>query len=1767
MENFAKRLAMEHKLSKKNSNKSPLKQLEKDFEFIKNAYKLLSISIDKGVPFSPSGEWILDNFYIVEEHVNLIRESFNIKVYKSLPKVEGNARIFVLLNSFVKYVDGKVDRDNIEKFLNAYQSQRNLTQKEIYEIPLMLQFALVHYISIVAQKIIIEQLQKFKVESLVERTINKKESSLQKFKGYKNINLTNQADAYVEHLVYVLKKIGKRGLPYLDVLEKELQKMGTTSNEIIRAMHFGMAVRRVSVGNAILSLKNLLRIDFPKLFEEVSCLEKILLQENSYNNLDEETRELYRNKISTIAKKTKTSEIYVADKLRELVSDGKYDMSEFLFGDFRDVLLNKLDFKERRIRPFSNTNKGKLFLYLLAIYLPTLIISVTFGNGLWWILFIPVSEMLVTLVNKIVTRFVPPKRIPRVDKIDDTVNTFVIVPTLLNSASRVKKMFENIELYYLNNSESNLLFCLLGDASEEKTETVKHDESVANTGIAEAERLNKKYNKEIFFFAYRSRVYSKTQDAFLGYERKRGMIQEFNSFLLEGKQGTFKVNTIKNIPEIKYVITLDADTYLYMESAKKLIGAMEHPYNKPIIKDGVVIKGYGIIQPKIDLTLEASNASVFSKIYAGNGGVDIYTTAESNVYQDVFNEAIFTGKGIYNLKVFDEVLKNEVPENLVLSHDLLESCYARAGLASDVKFIDGFPSKVNSYFLRLHRWIRGDWQIISWLKNKKINALSKYKILDNLRRSVIDIFLLGSFFAGFFYIPIIIIFSEVLFGIKRKTFETREQLRDTFLRSLINLIFLPYKAVLEMRAIAVTLYRLMFSKKKLLEWVTADDAERLLKNDLRTYIKEMIICPEIGLALIATTLLYNPLSLAQTTLLFLLWYAAPFVAVVISTPQNEIKQPILEERQENLLSCAEKTWSFFNENMTRENNFLIPDNYDEQRKNKLVNYTSSTNIGLSLLAIISAENLGFISKEYAIDLIYNVCNTIAKLKKWNGHLLNWYNIKTLEAVGDPFVSTVDSGNFVAYMFVLKEYLRVQEENEKTKLSLEVVTEIINNTDFSKLFAYDKNLFSIGFNINENKLVDSYYDLLASEARTASFVAIAKKDISYKHWFYLSRTTTRLKEKQGLLSWSGTMFEYLMPNVVMPDFKNSLLDNSNKFCVYAQKEYARKHGVPWGISEAAYNLKDLNYNYQYKAFGVPWIGLKRGLEEDLVVTPYATVLAMEKDFESGYRNLEELEQYGLLNDYGFYESIDFTPNRTINKKYELVRTHMAHHQGLILAMLNNILNDNILKKYFVSNTEIKAAKILLQEKMTSQNLSLEKRSNKIKKMVYTDFEQCTEKVIHKPSKIVNILNNENYFLFINDIGEGYSKVNNFYISKYKKEYPISNLVYIKNMNSGEYWSTTYLPTKKKPGDYEVKFMPYQAQFFRRDDELETSMRVMVSAEDNVEIKEVTVKNVCEDSVEIKLMMYLEVLLSTKESYIAHPAYNGMFLSMEEREEALIVKRKMLNGDLIYCAVFGVNEHQEKHEFVIDKMQIVGRCRDLSNPKILEEDILQKEISNTTTPAIAMVLNTRLESNESKNYCFYIAYAENESELMNLVQKYKSIDKERILKLAMSRSIIENRFYGLKGKDINLYNLLLSKIMFFENEKRESSNKEFAQSQLWKFSISGDLPIILVDIKSIKDIIFVKQLIDAIEYFGLKKVRMDLVIVVSENEKESYIENKVKEYLYSKNIAYLLNVDAGVHILNKNRLSADDTELFGKCANIKFDASKGSLEDQLEGGDGK
>lgn len=627
---------------------------------------------------------------------------------------------------------------------------------------------------------------------------------------------------------------------------------------------------------------------------------------------------------------------------------------------------------------------------------------------------------------------------------------------------KVKKLAEKLEVYYLANKSDNMYFTILGDCTSGSKEKEDYDEEIKNIGLSEIERLNKKYPKEgakRFNFIYRKRIWNKKEGCYLGWERKRGLLTELNEFLVKEKinthQNTFAVNTMEGYEEelaIKYIITLDADTNLTLNSGIELIEAMAHPLNKPEIdeKKKVVIKGFGLIQPRVGIELESSFKSKFTEIFAGDGGVDSYTNAISDIYQDNFEEGIYTGKGIYDLEVFCKVMKNKIPENTVLSHDLLEGCYLRCGLSSDIMLLDGYPSTYSSYMSRLLRWVRGDWQIAKWLKSGDLNKLSKYKIFDNLRRSLVEIFciinlvfLLGvKIFTNIKIFPFVlisflsitissiidilnhIIFRKENVKTQKKFTKKIDGLAASIYRGIISIMTLPTKAYLSLVAIIKTIYRMKVTKEHLLEWITSEEAEKQNKKDVKSMYLLMLPNVALGVILIVLSLLFKEDNIILLAFA-LIWILSPFVMWNISKVEEARKSidKLNKEELEYIKKVSEDTWKYFSEYMNKQNNFLPPDNFQESRREKIVQRTSATNIGLGLLTIVAAYDLKFINLDKTIESLEKSIETIEKLEKWNGHLYNWYNTKTLKPLIPRYVSTVDSGNFVRIFIYIKNVFR------------------------------------------------------------------------------------------------------------------------------------------------------------------------------------------------------------------------------------------------------------------------------------------------------------------------------------------------------------------------------------------------------------------------------------------------------------------------------------------------------------------------------------------------------------------------------------------------------------------------------------------------------------------------------------------------------------------------------------------------------------------------
>ena len=1509
--------------------------------------------------------------------------------------------------------------------------------------------------------------------------------------------------------------------------------------------------------------------------------------------------------------------------LVETKSGYKTHVGYYLIGEGIQELLNKLQYNKK-----CNINKKtKVNLYIYGIWGTAIILDIIFINLLsqsiknlillivaGLLLLIPIQEIVNKIVQYILGKIVKPKLIPKLDfqnGIDKENATFVVIPTILKNKEKVKELIKKLEVYYLANKSENLYFALLGDCSSGQNKEEKFDEEVIKEGLKQIELLNEKYKTQEglpkFNFIYRKRFWNGKEECYLGWERKRGLLNQFNEYILGNEENVFKANTIEDwkkknkeidLPKIKYIITLDADTELPLNTGLELIGAMAHILNKPILNENkdVVIKGHALIQPRVGVNLEAARKNLFTKIFAGAGGTDSYANAISDIYEDNFGEGIFTGKGIYDLEVFSKVLKNEIPENTVLSHDLLEGSYLRAGLATDIMLMDGYPSNYNSYKSREHRWIRGDFQIIRWLgkyiidkkENKKINPLnklSKYKIFDNLIRSILPISIIFSFiyliilnkvystpiisslivlFLAISMPLIIDIIDKIVYrkeGKKiQKSFEPSINIFvASVIRTIISIATIPDKAYSNLNAITKTLYRLFVSKKHMLEWVTSEDAEKMSKTDLKSYYKNMCANVIIGIfgIIISYTILTGIVSIILL-MLSILWLIAPILMWYIS---KEIKQKnaidqISEEDKIYLYEIGKKTWQYFKDLLNEDNNYLIPDNYQEDRKPKYVSRTSPTNIGLSILAVISSYDLAYEKLEDTFKLLDKIITTIENLPKWQGHLYNWYNTKTLEPLIPRYISTVDSGNFIGYIYVLKQfYNEIKEKIEKGEIDKELIKYIpewvdkpiseipFAKADFSKLYDYEKELFTIGFNVEENKLTDSYYDLLASEARQASLIAIAKKDIKSKHWHNLSRTLTNLNGYKGLISWSGTAFEYLMPNINIKKYKGSLLDESCRFMIMSQKEYAKKLGVPWGFSETAFNVKDLNNNYQYKAIGIPWLGLKRGLEDDIVVSTYGSVLAITEDPKSVIKNLKILEKQGMVNKYGFYESIDYTPNRlSKGKKYEPIKTYMAHHQGLILVSINNLFGNNIIQKRFADNPEIEAIDILLQERIPEKIIVTKEEKVKPSKIKYVDYENYCERKYTKVNQSLqptNVIATNEYTIVMNAKGEGYSKYKNIYINRFKETSDEAQGIffYLKNIKTKRIWTANYMNYLSKPDKYEIKFAEDMNQISRIDGNIETKQKVTIDGEEPIEIRNISLTNNGLEAETIEVTSFIEPILSNNIQDYMHPAFNNLFLVCEYLEDInmiLLTRRtRTREENKIYMAISFDSDKNSigELEYETDKEKFTGRGNLLLPIGVENSKPFTKKANLSTDPIVALKRTITINPEEQINLNYIMALADSKEQAIERIKKYKSNDSvKRAFELSRARVDTENRYLAISAKNIETYQKMLSYVIYKNGLGPKYDEKMYPISELWKYGISGDLPIIVLKMKNGNDEYVLREVLNAYEYFRIKNIYIDLVIINEEpNSYENYLKQVINNEILSKGLEYLKNIKGGIFVL--------------------------------------
>ncbi|MBK9103872.1 MAG: hypothetical protein IPL92_04740 [Saprospiraceae bacterium] len=1547
LETYAESLAATHTLSPLPAPEQLLRRLAENEAILIEVRNLLIDSAKENSSISPAGEWLLDNFYSIEEQIQIGKKHFPKSYSETLPRLAkgpfaGLPRVYHIALEIIAHSDGRVDPENLYSFVTAYQREVNLKLGELWAIPIMLRIALIENLRRLAATIARDRINKNLADYWADRmtdTAEKDPKSLIVVTADMARSNPPIVSSFVAELTRrLLGKGPALSLP-LSWIEQRLAENGLTTNILVHQENQKQAADQVSMSNSISSLRFINTTDWREFVEKTSGVEQILRTDINgiYGHMDFTTRDYYRHRVEAIAKRSGTSELKVAtiaiESAQKMQSSAKVShrnthVGYYLTGKGALQTEKSAGIKLRWFEKIRQILCDYAFVvYAGAIILLTLLLSGILIlhayheqlHTFWLVLsgiisFIAISQLAMAVVNWFATLMVEPDFMPRMDYskgIPEESRTLVAVPTLFNSTEELDHLLETMEVRYLANKQENLHFALLTDFRDADAEVLPADKPLLDYAEKQIATLNAKYGSEkqdVFFLLHRPRLWNAADKIWMGYERKRGKLGDLNA-LIKG-HGRSKFQLIAGdytiLEHIKYVITLDADTQLPREAAWKIVSTLAHPLNHPYYdpKKKRITEGYGILQPRLASSLPYSGSSWFARIHGNEEGIDPYTRVVSDVYQDVLKEGSFTGKGIYEVDAFETTLNDRFPENRILSHDLLEGCHARSGLISDVQLYEEHPSTYLSDVKRQHRWIRGDWQIARWLypsvpgpaketHQNQLTALSRWKILDNLRRSLVPIAMWAILLFGwiisttpwfwtFTVIGIIIPPSILAYGwsfLKKTTGVTWRNHISTTTEALVNnmilhvwtVISLPYEAYVNVDAITRTMWRMHITHKNLLQWDPFGSGGA--KKSFSGHYKTMWFSPSCGALLLWVLPFISMPAWIIASPMLVSWILSPAIAWWISLPQVKQKTTLSQQQRNYLKILSRKTWAFFENFIGPEDNWLPPDNYQENPEPRIAHRTSPTNIGLSLLSGLAAHDFGYQATTQLLQRTQNTITTMQGLERYRGHLFNWYDTQSLLPLYPRYVSTVDSGNLAASLLTLKEGLlelytqpilrpalyeglfdtisvlglkskesaniqKIKEDtfhsineesitittallfleklvqatealseklspaptreaywwadalvtqsrharteliqltswildvNAPTKYSEAIhlpesipsMMEVANITnglaikieqwllhentskekewlitfqskiivardtaqgmidqidslahqcidlaDYHYEFLYDatQHFLAIGYNVEDHRKDPGCYDLLGSEARLGLYVAIAQGKIPQESWFAMGRQLTGAGKDPVLISWSGSMFEYLMPLLIAPVYEDTLLDQTHKGAVKRQIEYGQRRNLPWGLSESCFNMVHANMDYMYRAFGVPGLGLKRGLADDYVVAPYASMMALMIEPDEAYENLKEMSLQGFEGRWGFYEAIDYTAARLQRGQTEsIVKAFMTHHQGMGFLSLAYLLLDQPMQKRFQADLQFQTSLLLLQENTTSHYL--------------------------------------------------------------------------------------------------------------------------------------------------------------------------------------------------------------------------------------------------------------------------------------------------------------------------------------------------------------------------------------------------------------------------------------------------------------------------------
>ncbi len=2058
-------------------------------ETLQDAYQHFRATSLKDPAFSRAGEWMLDNFYVVKQTFRQIEESLPASFITQLPKLDGtplkgHPRIFALAWEWIGYSQSQLDLTQTAAFVKDYQQVTPLTIGELWALPIMLRIGI------------------------------------------------------LERLVYAAVELtGMDAPPHVGIVPTLLQGIGTTSESLDEFASPSLTNDSI-VTSCFLSLRMLSTADWKDFFELTSRVEKILHDDPAgiYAGMDFDTRNSYRSVIEELARHSTFTEEQVAfaainfargkpgSSKRRSVDDktpGRKAHVGYYLQDAGRAMLEKsirympaVNVRIRRVLLASPTATylGSIAILTLLFFLGLLTYTTLSGGSLAQKFIVGVLgfglalEAAISFVHWIVTHRIQPQSLPRMDfskGIPPGNRTMVVVPCLLESAGELNHLLQGLELYYLSNPDPQLTYALLTDFGDAPKQYIPEDEQLLALARVGVEKLNQKYAKAApFYLFHRQRQWNPSEGVWMGWERKRGKLADFNRLLLNlgktayttqvgdvsilrgspgsstgrgspgssetvpvpAKQSRFQYGTRdtgRDSPGstgsgIKYVITLDADTSLPQGSANRLVATLAHPLNHAEFSPNgrSVVAGYTVLQPRVAIKPTSANRSLFSEIFSGNAGFDLYSFAVSDVYQDLFGEGSYVGKGIYDVSAFERSLAGQVRQNTLLSHDLFEGIYGRAALVTDIVLYEEIPSRYLVYVRRLRRWIRGDWQLLPWLfpfvrtqkglARNRLSLINLWKVFDNLRRSLLPPILLALLVAGWLFLPgsplvwtLLVLLPSALPLAAQTVQHGRRTLGHLTLKQLIGptriplarwalaVLFLPYEALLMLSAIGITIGRLFFMRKHMLQWTTAAHIARSFRNTrYRTWL-EMAASSTFAVLLGIVIRMINPSALLVAAPLLLGWLISPQIAYWISQPITHITNPLSETQSRQVRRLARRTWAFFERFAGPDDHWLPPDHFQEFPRGNVTHLTTPTNIGLFLVSTLSAYDLGYMGLPELEIRLRSTFENIDRLEHYRGHLLNWYDSQTLTALPPRYISTVDSGNLAACLIALKQgclalkdvpvlgdkqwqgllvildilsetlqtlektnpheavpvprksvgttsaksrtflseggpsiesigvelasiyerisaiqnqptvwsktlawlsgevwervsrhlmelleshpnlnseslielqlYLNLMHHHlqdmqrgldlftpwlglldaspapfmdlpawqdfrddlpaeiptlqqaeavyERIQITLnhfkaqlsdegipvpaqslnslsgrgvterewcqklddglslahmtvkslligfqdlaEQANSAMTGMDFSFLFNERSQVFHIGYNASTEQLDPSYYDLLASEARITSLIAIAKGDVPQSHWQHLGRPVTKVNGKQVLLSWSGTMFEYLMPAIFTKNYPGTFLSDSCYAALDTQLRYGRENQVPWGISESGYFAFDVNLNYQYRAFGVPELGYKRDLPDDLVIAPYASLLGLSLQPQAVLENMSHLEQLDMLGRFGFYEALDYTKTRLpTGQAHAMVKSYMAHHQGMILLSACNYLSDDVMVRRFHADERIQSVELLLQEKIP-QNPSIEyphpDEPADLPVRIRSVNIAPWRVPVDSPIPQAHVLSQGDTSVMITNAGSGYSQWREFVLTRWQADTTLDQCgtwIYIQDRESGALWSATCQPLGCVPEKQEVLFYPHKVEFQRSDNGISLHTGITISPE-GVEIRRVNILNDSDRPRRLKLTSYGEVVLAEQAVDQRHPAFNKLFIESEylPKENALLFQRRLRAAEekpvvLIHSILMEAGR-KVTGEHTSDRAQFLGRAQTPRTPFSLQNAnrplanviggagggeldpifSLAQEIdlnphAKTRVILLTLAAPSRLEALEK------LSHYQTGLSIYHAFEEANSLGEEELINLGLSASAVENIQ--------RLLSALLYPVGTLRAEPHILAQNEQGQSGLWAFGISGDYPILLVHIRDGESPLL-SEVLQAFKYWRNRCVTVNLVILDEQDTGYSLdLFNTIHRQIMRMGADDWLNQRDGIFVLRSDQLQPVDKILFETVAGVILDESNGTLAEHAQ-----